>query len=462
MSVNCQNSYLHALFWKFNFLHRHAFLYSTSSVRRGVGWALSYIFLLLCLFCFAFAFREWHPRSSKAAMSMPQVPSAEKVEAASNIHRWTPCLAPPECYCCPHFPLPFWSTYWWVFIHSMLCHFPWDALCSLDKCSLLNKLPLCNNKYFFLVQKNRVYMRIHAASFSQLHSTVQSSGPTIPEKNFHVSFLPKDVPSMPHSVSIPSENSVNWVFIPSHSSCSSSETPMQCVIRRHFIESFSNQESRCCPSHCEIAQSICSLSKVGLTHCCNYSNTICEYIYFHLRWQSTNHSCIFQMRHSPILLHHPFGLFNHYEDYRTLSVRKTELQHWPYTDEMHPKAAIQRFLNTSLPRSFLCRGPPATKNLCVHYFGFVLAPATSVLKTALLAPVDQLIILCAWAGYNQTLHQFIHLYFFFFVSTSYSLMLVVQLLLMKWISLFLSIYAQLVQCIWFFFYWYNPCTQSNS
>ena len=192
-----------------------------------------------------------------------------------------------------------------------------------------------------------------------------------------------------------------------------------------------------------------SRSKVGLIQGCNYSITICEYT-FHLKWQSTNHSYIFQMRHSPILLHHHFGLFNNQEDYRTLSIRPKNRSAAMTTDplEMHPKAAIQRVLSTSLPRSFLCRGPPATKNLCVHYFGFVLAPATSVLKTALLAPVDQLIILCAWAGYNQTLHQFIHLYISF-VSTSYSLMLVVQLLLMKWISLFLSIHAQLVQCIFF-------------
>ena len=80
-----------------------------------------------------------------------------------------------------------------------------------------------------------------------------------------------------------------------------------------------------------------SRSKVGLIQGCNYSITICEYT-FHLKWQSTNHSYIFQMRHSPILLHHHFGLFNNQEDYRTLSVRKTDLQQWPQI----PLKCIQR------------------------------------------------------------------------------------------------------------------------
>ena len=233
-------------------------------------------------------------------------------------------------------------------------------------------------------------MRIHAASTSQLRSTVQSSGPTIPEEKFHVSFLPKDVPSMPHSVSIPSKNSIGY---PYHPIPAAPVVKRPCSVRSVVISLNPSSTRNCDVVHhpAKAPNPSASLSKV--THWCNYSITICEYT-LHLKWRSTNHSSIFQTQHSPILLHHHLDCSTTRKIVAFSPFEKTELQHWPYRDEI---SAIQRFLCTNVHRSFLCvlgspaplpapKNPFVTSHLCSHL----------LLQCGRSNYMQLLIILCTW------------------------------------------------------------------
>ena len=158
------------------------------------------------------------------------------------------------------------------------------------------------------------------------------------------------------------------------------------MIRRHFIDSFSNQELRCCPSPCEIAQSICFPAPSG-PDTLMYLQYYNLWVYFpsemainsiipvYSRCNTVLSSCITPLDCSTTREIAALSPSKH--RLATMTLSQWNLCHSTLPQHLHSEKL-----------------PLSPKNLCVHYSGFVLACYFSVWMIEF--RMHLLIILCEW------------------------------------------------------------------
>ena len=122
----------------------------------------------------------------------------------------------------------------------------------------------------------------------------------------------------PHSVSIPFKNSIGYPYYP---------IPAAPVVKHLSSDPSSFHWFLQQPGIAMLSLTLQNRS-IHLLPCPKWAwyidvPTVLQFVSIFSIWNGDqlNYPCIFQMQHRPILLHHPFGLFNHQEDRRTLFVQ---------------------------------------------------------------------------------------------------------------------------------------------